>query len=480
METNETSRNPSFYPTRPSTAGLIDLHVYYVPDEVWNPKLNKVPSEAINKFISVGFIRVPPDMMLKTLRERLGELLGDDPGFDKFAFLKCVGRSLALVKAKQELEVKVKSFAPPYASDPELYLLPGVEGEGSSYASSVTPAGYNVEHPPWDQPFIHPATDSSRRSPKALLREKDRNPLISRSKEQEGMPSVNLLNYPRQSVDEQLTAAATEKRSNLLNKTEDLNTLAIHPGTNTASDSGISDTFQGPEHFHRKRSEHFLFPIGSETQSVNRSNQFADNSFRTLPEPAQYHAPPTPPLLTMFPPIKSLPTEGTRHETLLEQLEKVKEERVKLERSREELIKKTKSLLEQYKLRRHQVRDSWKKKYFETKKLTSALEETLNKLRTELESSYQKLLTQLAARDNRNRTKYPALTASSKNSVIMNITSRQQEVEQLRRRVDDARIKLLIEIKMRKQAASDLNVLKAQLAQKKAQSTIINHNVFAI
>lgn len=29
----------------------------YVPDDLWNVKLNKVPAEAIENFISAGFIR---------------------------------------------------------------------------------------------------------------------------------------------------------------------------------------------------------------------------------------------------------------------------------------------------------------------------------------------------------------------------------------------------------------------------------------
>jgi hypothetical protein len=35
----------------------VELHVLYVPDDQWNGKLNKVPAEAIESFISAGFIR---------------------------------------------------------------------------------------------------------------------------------------------------------------------------------------------------------------------------------------------------------------------------------------------------------------------------------------------------------------------------------------------------------------------------------------
>lgn len=36
---------------------FVELHVLYVPDDQWDVKLNKVPAEAIESFISAGFIR---------------------------------------------------------------------------------------------------------------------------------------------------------------------------------------------------------------------------------------------------------------------------------------------------------------------------------------------------------------------------------------------------------------------------------------
>lgn len=48
-------------------------------------------------------VRVYPDVTLKTLRSELGALLGAERNIDKFSFLKCVGRSLALVSAADYL-----------------------------------------------------------------------------------------------------------------------------------------------------------------------------------------------------------------------------------------------------------------------------------------------------------------------------------------------------------------------------------------
>uniref|UniRef100_A0A3Q1FSK4 Spermatogenesis-associated protein 1 C-terminal domain-containing protein n=1 Tax=Acanthochromis polyacanthus TaxID=80966 RepID=A0A3Q1FSK4_9TELE len=138
---------------RPSSCKLVELHVLYVPAHQWNLKLNKVPAEAAESFISAGFIRVHPDVSLRTLRRDLGALLGADGSIDRFSFLKCVGRSLALVRSKQERELKVKTFAPPYAVQPELYLLSTLEADSSSQSfspdtSSSSPEPHIYYQPP--------------------------------------------------------------------------------------------------------------------------------------------------------------------------------------------------------------------------------------------------------------------------------------------------------------------------------------------
>lgn len=99
---------------------LVELHVFYVPEGSWNYKLNTISIEVANKFISAGFIRVSPHLTLQALRERLGEFLGEDAVAEKFLFLKCIGNNLAVVKAKQESELKLKSFVPPYQGEKPL------------------------------------------------------------------------------------------------------------------------------------------------------------------------------------------------------------------------------------------------------------------------------------------------------------------------------------------------------------------------
>ncbi|KAF4021632.1 hypothetical protein G4228_013605 [Cervus hanglu yarkandensis] len=113
----------------------------------------------------------------------------------------------------------------------------------------------------------------------------------------------------------------------------------------------------------------------------------------------------------------------------------------------------------------------WKKKCFETKKVTASLEEVLTKLREDLELYYKKLLMQLEAREIKMRPKNLANITDSKNYLIIQITEVQHAIDQLKRKLDTDKMKLIIEIKMRKQAISDLRTMKAELAQRKLNTT---------
>ncbi|XP_072275671.1 spermatogenesis-associated protein 1 isoform X2 [Pyxicephalus adspersus] len=485
--------------TRPSTAGLIELHVYLVPEELWNPKLNKVSIDVIYRFISLGFIRVPPDMRLRTLRENLAEFLGEDALADKFVFLKYVGSSLAVVKARQETELKLKAFAPPYAREPELYLLPGGSNEDSTYGSTVTPDQHHhhteysgsersettVIAPTWDKPAPQPASENNVTAPQLPQEDNLRKSYIWNKKGRESVPISNLMQYHSQIDNNVLPPIDLGKISNSLNKASNaaISDTKKLSSRNMTGDSGIEHSVLGAEtdRSYYKRQERYIAADPAHGQSRNKDGQFGGTSFRPLAEPTHYRPPPSPPLLPDFPTIEPpKPQVPTHDETVLEQLNRVRAERIQLEKVREELVKKTKVLLEQQKLRRQQARDSWKKKYFETKKVTSNLEETLNKLKKDLEGYYQKLLGQLAARDSKKRAKHPTLAANSKNSIIMKITTKQHEVDELKRKLENARIKLLIEIKMRKQASLDLDVLKAELAQKKSQSGISSPPMYSV
>lgn len=67
------------------------------------------------------------------------------------------------------------------------------------------------------------------------------------------------------------------------------------------------------------------------------------------------------------------------------------------------------------------ARNGWKRKYFDTKKATSPLEESLKNVRQELETFYHKLLQQLQAREGRNKHKRLGKASNIKVSGSMNI-----------------------------------------------------------
>ncbi|KAF1574835.1 UNVERIFIED_CONTAM: Spermatogenesis-associated protein 1, partial [Eudyptes robustus] len=401
---------------------LVELHVFYVPEEVWNFKLNTVPVALTSKFISAGFIRVPPHITLRVLREKLGEYLGGAAVADKFTFLKCIGKKLAVVKAKQETELELKSFAPPYALYPELYVLPGVE-----YFEDVYPLSSSAQQ----KHHFNAEANGSRLS--------------------------------------SLPPKKPEKSKRFLESTQSSHQLEnqeVHSSVKWGEKEPVPVLHTKHEQDHNNRIQEKQIQFREE----GKFHQCYQNEQNHLTCPKEYISPPSPPFLALSVNPAQVPAIQAEKKKMVERLQRMKKDRMHMEKTREELIKKAKGLLEQNKLRRYHVREEWKKKYFETKKATVSLEDTLNKLRQDLELYHQKLLLQLEARDSRKR---PNNMTTSKNYTIIRITTVQHELDQLRRKLDDTKMKLIIEIKMRKQAASDLRALRAELTHKKIHSALI-------
>ncbi|KAI6063914.1 Spermatogenesis-associated protein 1 isoform X2 [Aix galericulata] len=534
-----------------------------IPEEVWNFKLNTVPVALTSKFISAGFIRA--------LREKLGEYLGGVAVADKFRFLKCIGKKLAVVKAKQETELELKSFAPPYALYPELYLLPGVEYFEDVYplsSSTKQRCHFNAEANRYghgsrlpnlpqqsekSRPFLesiqssHQLENKEVHSP-AEWTEKESVPVLNtnheqdhnrtalkqthfRVKDQNGSSgslftpshsnptdrgsgkSYMLLqksqqNHHSEDQEEHKTPKRNDKakgnaltlhinhsdeqrqtnqaHQNRMKYQKELNTklLVTNMENNDhkkdtklkrdrTQDSGNLEILedQTTEYIHRNQSLLQYRTSKSVTGPGEKlDNQVDENKQNNSTCPKEYISPPSPPFLSLPVNPAQVPSFQAEKNKMVEQLEQMKKDRRHMEKNREELVKKAKGLLEQNKLRRYHVREEWKKKYFETKKATASLEDVLNKLQQDLELYHQKLLLQLEARDSR---KQLNSNTNLKNNKIIQITAVQHELDQLRRKLDDTKMKLIIEIKMRKQAASDLRALRAELTQKKIHSALI-------
>ncbi|XP_060088106.1 spermatogenesis-associated protein 1 [Heteronotia binoei] len=519
---------------RPPTSELLELHVFYVPEEVWNFKLNTVSLDATSKFFSAGFIRVSPHMTLRTLREQLREHLDDNAVVKKYTFLKCIGGKLAVVKAKQEMELKLRSFAPPYAFYPELYLLPGVESIYSSSSSTPERPLNNAEcvlaNTSHHKPHMSAAPDHGVDQNTAVLETSLKNNLSQMQKKDETYSNIDKQefiatpcilhdlnpeeqnsvknsisvktpqrkpqrqalkrhNSPRNCEEYEGTVPHVNQSSdqektevNLLQcKIKEEISILLDTNTengdnakerHTTGDSGILESLEDRdlEYLTSKKNQQHpdVTKSAAETGGM-QDNQADENNINNCAHPSQYFQPPTPPLLALCinkpqAPNRVFSTEGNE---LNRQLQHIKAERKHLEKTREQLVKKVKGLLEQNKLRRCHARDIWKKKYFETKKITASLEEDLNKLQENLELHYQKVSKRLQARHVRKRG-----NNLTKNNTIIQITTLQHDIEQLRRKLDNAKMKLAIGIKMRKQATSDLQALKAELAHKKVQASL--------
>ncbi|XP_074688486.1 spermatogenesis-associated protein 1 isoform X1 [Strix aluco] len=557
----------SFSQMRPRTSQLVELHVFYVPEEVWNFKLNTVPVALTSKFISAGFIRVSPHITLRVLREKLGEYLGGVAVADKFKFLKCIGKKLAVVKAKQETELELKSFAPPYALYPELYLLPGVEyfedvyplssstqqrhhfnAEANRFSNGSRLSSLPQQKPEKRQQFLgsthsshqlenqevhspvewgekepvpvshrkHKQDHNNRIQEKQIqFREKDQNgsngslftPGHSNPADWESGKSGMVLEASQQNHlsqgqkhhntpkwnDKAKGTALTLRVNHTDEEGQNNHTPQNHIKyqkelTNMENNDDQEDTklrrdrTQDAGILKVREDQTTEYVCKNQSLQQNRTSKSIADSGEKLDNQAdedkQNHltllkeciSPPSPPFLALAVNPAQVPTIQAAKNKMVEQLQQMKKDRRHMEKNREELIRKAKGLLEQNKLRRYHVREEWKKKYFETKKATVSLEDALNKLRQDLELYHQKLLLQLEARGSR---KQPNSMTNSKNYTVIRIATVQHELDQLRRKLDDTKMKLVIEIKMRKQAASDLRALRAELTQKKIHSALI-------
>ncbi|XP_039591009.1 spermatogenesis-associated protein 1 isoform X1 [Polypterus senegalus] len=476
-----------FADRRPPTAGLVELHIYYIPDEQWNSKLNTVSADAVNNFVSAGFIRVHPDLNLRELREQLADLLGEDVTTEKFAFLKCVGRSLALVKAKQERELKAKSFLPPCAPQPELYLLPRGMYHGGLYSVSPTPELQDIQKDeiknfvfphklPAEKAFAsrlpRPKHRTSQKPHSAMDTEEREQFFWEKEKEMEITTDHqwNRIEEPQKKFQEKhpsavmKTVAERLPNGNMQGKSRTLKDVRV--SRNNTRDSGVPESLEDKDSENLQR--HLLREIVENGKNRKIVNQAKDTP--------QYSSPPSPPLVTMSFQKSQLPAFATDRDELIEQIKIAKKERKQLEKTRQELVKKAKGLLAQNYHGRNQARDIWKKRYFETKKATVVREETLKRLCQELEFGYQKIQQQLQTREQRRNPRNPAKNTDSKNSLLIQITTEQYEIDNLKRKVDDAKMKLVTEIKLRKQASVEIRALRAELTQKKTQSSLTNLN----
>ncbi|KAJ8040410.1 Spermatogenesis-associated protein 1 [Holothuria leucospilota] len=161
---------------------------------------------------------------------------------------------------------------------------------------------------------------------------------------------------------------------------------------------------------------------------------------------------------------------------LLNQIREEQQERLEMEKMREELIKKAKNLQGKTIDRRKkdgmtemlQARDYWKKRYYDEKKKTPSLEEQVAKLASQVQQQNRKLMHHLEGKG----AKAPKGPPSKRMDHKIQIFKHQHDMEDIKRQVDNARMKLATEIKLRTQAETELRVLKSEVIQKKINVTL--------
>uniref|UniRef100_A0A673NHJ1 Spermatogenesis-associated protein 1 C-terminal domain-containing protein n=1 Tax=Sinocyclocheilus rhinocerous TaxID=307959 RepID=A0A673NHJ1_9TELE len=309
----------------------VELHVFYVPDDQFDRRLNKVSAEAVDTFVSAGFIRVDSDVSLSDLRSDLGTFLGLDRIADRYVFFKCVGRSLALVSSYHcriiYKLVKMYISVQPKAGVYFIYLF-------LHYTKSTFNEDFMCFH-------------------RFLCIDQ---PLHSQQRE-----VLHCLSIPLNFIHNKQPLVRRLLITNKLLLTNAVVILAFEYHT-----------------------QHFML---SENE-------------------------------------------------LIEEIKLLKGQRKELEQTRQELLKNGRELLA---LNRH-PRDRWKRQYFDTKKATTLLEDTLKSVRLELHTFYSKMLQQLQARDGAKR--------RTQNELIIQIMTESSEIDNLRKNVDDAKMKLATEIKV--------------------------------
>nr|CAB3266514.1 spermatogenesis-associated protein 1 [Phallusia mammillata] len=163
---------------------------------------------------------------------------------------------------------------------------------------------------------------------------------------------------------------------------------------------------------------------------------------------------------------------------LWSQLQNARNSRRLAEKERQDLVKQAKVTTSKLNQKRTSVRDMWKKKFFEEKKRTMPLEDICRRLQSELDTSHRRLVSALEGEKISEKRRYPTFLPSvtSRPSVKSNskiqVTRLQHDIDGLRRKIEDAKIKLTGEIKLRHQAEEDVKIVRRELLTKKIRAHV--------
>lgn len=164
---------------------------------------------------------------------------------------------------------------------------------------------------------------------------------------------------------------------------------------------------------------------------------------------------------------------------LIEQLQAARQERMDKEKEREAMIKRARSLQAKTYDRRYKSRDYWKKRYFDEKKKTVPLEDQVSRVRNQLEVMHRKLLNHLEGKKSKPGAAAVKGPPSKKNDHKIAILKMQHELDEIRSKVDNSRMKLTAEVKLRNQAEAEVRGLKSEVTQRKINNTLVRNQKLA-
>ncbi|CAF5151146.1 unnamed protein product, partial [Rotaria magnacalcarata] len=147
-------------------------------------------------------------------------------------------------------------------------------------------------------------------------------------------------------------------------------------------------------------------------------------------------------------------------------LQELRTERMDLEKTHNDVIRKLKHIHSRITLRRREARDMWKKKYYRERKKTVPLEESSVQLKRDLDQINTKIVQSIDS-----ESKQAAQAGNAKlaemGSLVLQITRFQNEIQNIRNQIDLAKLRLTTDIKLRNQAENEGRILKAELSQAK-------------
>ncbi|XP_021359597.1 spermatogenesis-associated protein 1-like isoform X3 [Mizuhopecten yessoensis] len=507
-------------PERPSSDALVDLHVYLVPHNLWRERYNNFLNANVTETVSAGIIRVHPEQKVILLRNEIDKQIGAELVPREYVFLKSVGRSITKLNGNQEYQLKVKNFIPPQSYAPELFLLEAqdvdssrssVRPESPEYAtgrkSDRTPYTSHNTNPTSPEYNVSSAEKSSNRPVAAGNKYDSRlETYTNHTNEDSGIAGLTPEDHYRENQDDDLDRRKRENEEKRRREAELRDRLkADQEEREQKEKSGRDKEWERHEQLEeerRRKDEEEKRGREGEKRRQEEADKRRENEEEARREQdrnldrlsasdEELNRFPSPPPLKMSTPSSSKgprdsiggsDTERGQHgktekEQLMRELEQAREARKTTEKQREDLVKKAKMLQNKMQNRRNHARDLWKKRYFEEKKRTSPLEEQCNRLRHELEIIHRKLMNTLEgpAKDKATQ-RVGDLKPSLQSNYKIQAARLMHEIEDIRRRLENAKMKLTAEMKLRNQAETELRAMRAELIQKKINRTLTRHS----